>query len=59
MAWVAPANLTRQAGTVLIRDDAQTHFEGIIFDEIAPREWMAGSDFYRRANKGQSIWPGL
>lgn len=57
VAWVAPANLTQRGGSVLTIDDQNGHFDGIVFGEIAPAKWMAGSDFYRRTDKGQGDWP--
>ena len=56
VAWVAPANLTQHGGSVLTIDDQQSHFDGIVFGEIAPAKWMAGSDFYRRTERQQDAW---
>jgi len=36
VAWVAPANETQHGGSVLTIDDGNSHFDGIIFGEIAP-----------------------
>ena len=57
VAWVAPANLTQRGGSVLTMDDRQSHFDGIVFGELAPARWMAGSDFHRRTEKKQDGWP--
>lgn len=57
VAWVSPANLTQQGGSVLTIDDGQSHFDGIIFGEIEPKKWMAGSDFFRRSFQNQHDWP--
>ena len=57
VAWVSPANLTQRGGSVLTLDDQQSHFDGIIFGELSPGKWMAGSDFYRRTQKGQKDSP--
>jgi sucrose-6-phosphate hydrolase SacC (GH32 family) len=54
VAWVSPANLTQQGGSVLTIDDQQSHFDGIVFGEISARKWMAGSDFYRRSTQDQA-----
>ena len=51
VVWVAPANLTQQGGSALTIDDGQSHFDGIVFGEITPRKWMAGSDGFRRTMK--------
>jgi beta-fructofuranosidase len=57
VAWVAPANLTQRGGSVLTLDDQQSHFDAIVFGELAPARWMAGSDFYRRTKKEQGDCP--
>lgn len=57
VAWVSPANLTQRGGSVLTLDDRNSHFDGIVFGEIAHARWMAGSDFYRRTAKEQEAWP--
>ena len=57
VVWAAPANLTQQAGSALTIDDGQSHFDGIVFGEIAPRKWMAGSDGFSRTWKNQKDWP--
>ncbi len=57
VAWVLPANLTQRGGSVLTIDDARSHFDGIVFGELAERRWMAGSDFFRRTHREQGPWP--
>jgi beta-fructofuranosidase len=57
VVWVAPSNLTQRAGTALTIDDGQSHFDGIIFGELAPGKWMPGSDGWRRTLKDQANWP--
>lgn len=57
VTWVTPANLTQRGGGALTIDDGDTHFDGIIFGEIAPAKWMAGSDFHRRTERKQEAWP--
>ncbi len=57
VVWVAPANLTQRGGSVLTIDDRQSHFDGIVFGELAPARWMAGSDFHRRTGRKQDAWP--
>ncbi|MHB8520592.1 MAG: GH32 C-terminal domain-containing protein [Limisphaerales bacterium] len=56
VAWVSPANLTQRGGSVLTIDDARSHFDGIVFGELSPGRWMAGSDFYRRTDREQGQW---
>lgn len=57
VVWAAPANLTQHGGSALTIDDAQSHFDGIVFGELAPRKWMAGSDGFSRTMKEQGSWP--
>lgn len=57
VAWVSPANLDQRGGSVLTIDDLQSHFDGVVFGELAPRKWMPGSDLWRRTQKEQSDWP--
>jgi beta-fructofuranosidase len=54
VAWVSPANLTQRGGSVLTIDDQRSHFDGIIFGELSPRKWMAGSDFFARSKRDQA-----
>ena len=56
VAWVSPANLIQHGGSVLTIDDARSHFDGIVFGELSPGRWMAGSDFYRRTHREQGPW---
>ncbi len=57
VAWAAPANLTQRGGSVLTIDNQATAFDGIVFGEINPGRWMAGSDFHRRTLRDQSSSP--
>ena len=57
VVWAAPANLTQQAGSALTIDDGQSHFDAIVFAELTPRKWMAGSDGFSRTFKDQKAWP--
>lgn len=50
VAWVSPANLTQQGGSVLTIEDTQKHFDGIVFGERTPARWMAGSDCFKRVS---------
>lgn len=53
VAWVVPANLEQRGGSVLTLDDRHSHFDGIVFGELEPARWMAGSDFYHRTSRDQ------
>jgi len=57
VAWVYPANLTQRGGSALTLIDSREHFDAIVFGEIAPGKWMAGSDFFRRTERNQSAYP--
>jgi len=57
VVWAAPTNLAQRAGSALTIDDEQSHFDGIVFGELAPRKWMAGSDTFRRTQREQADWP--
>lgn len=57
VAWVAPANLGQRGGSALTIDDGESHFDGIVFGELAPKKWMPGSDGFRRTSKAQEKWP--
>lgn len=57
VAWVAPSNLTQRGGSVLTLDDARSHFDGMVFGELAAATWMAGSDTFQRTERNQARWP--
>ncbi len=54
VVWVAPANLAQRGGSVLTLDDGRDRFDGVVFAELAPAKWMAGSDAYQRTQKEQA-----
>jgi beta-fructofuranosidase len=57
VAWARPANLTQRGGSVLTVDDNAGHFDGLVFGELAPARWMAGSDMWKRTHRAQDAWP--
>lgn len=57
VAWVSPSTLDQRAGSVLTLDDRKKHFDGIVFAEVAPRRWMAGSEFLLRTQQDQAASP--
>jgi len=57
VVWAAPANLTQRGGSALTIDDGRAHFDGVVFGELAPGRWMAGSDFHRRTPHRQGGVP--
>lgn len=57
VVWAAPADLDQRGGSALTIDDLESHFDGVVFGEIAPSKWMAGSDHYRRSQRDQDTYP--
>lgn len=55
VVWVSPADLTQRGGSALTIDNG--HFDGIVFGELAPGRWMAGSELYRRSHRAQDEVP--
>lgn len=56
VVWVSPANLTQRGGSALTIDNDRGAFDGIVFGELAPRKWMAGSDGFARTEKVQAAF---
>jgi sucrose-6-phosphate hydrolase SacC (GH32 family) len=57
VVWTAPADLQQRGGSALTMDNLDGRFDGIIFGELAPGKWMAGSDHFRRSQKDQEDYP--
>jgi len=57
VVWTAPADLQQRGGSALTIDNLDGRFDGIIFGELAPGKWMAGSDHFRRSQKDQEDYP--
>lgn len=56
VVWAAPADLDQRGGSALTIDNLDGTFDGIIFAEVTPRRWMAGSSFYDRTQKEQDTY---
>ncbi|MFW6162864.1 MAG: LamG-like jellyroll fold domain-containing protein [Planctomycetota bacterium] len=56
VAWVIPANLTQQGGSVLTIQSGD-RFDAIVFGERARARWIAGSNYFRRTEPDQSHYP--
>jgi len=54
VTWVAPANRTQRGGSVLTIEKSGGVFDGIVFGELAPSKWMAGSNGFARTDKAQN-----
>ena len=52
VVWVAPADLTHRGGSALTIQSGD-QFDGIVFGELQPGKWMAGSDYHKRTEKAQ------
>ncbi|MFO0925853.1 MAG: LamG-like jellyroll fold domain-containing protein [Gemmataceae bacterium] len=57
VAWVTPATLDQRGGSVLTIEDDAARFDAIVYGEVAPARWMAGSDFFRRTLRKQDALP--
>lgn len=57
VTWVALADLAQRGGSALTLDDGRSHFDAIVFGELSPAKWMAGSEFFRRTYQEQQAWP--
>ena len=52
VSWVTLTSVAERSGSVLTVQLGDA-FDGIVFAELAPGKWMAGSDNYRRTQKSQ------
>jgi sucrose-6-phosphate hydrolase SacC (GH32 family) len=57
VVWAAPASLDQRGGSALTLEDGSDHFDAIVFGELTPRKWMAGSNFFSRTQKKQDDYP--
>jgi sucrose-6-phosphate hydrolase SacC (GH32 family) len=57
VVWVSPANLTQRGGSALTIDNDRGAFDGIVFGELTPGKWMAGSDGFARTERNQAAFP--
>lgn len=57
VAWVAPANLTQQGGSVLTIENQGNVFDAIVLGERATGKWMAGSNNLTRTQQDQAADP--
>ncbi len=57
VAWLHLANRTQRAGAVLTIMDPEERFDAIVYGEVTPNRWMAGSNFFRRTHRAQQGWP--
>ncbi len=57
VVWAAPADLDQQGGSALTIDHLDGTFDGIVFGELSPKRWMAGSNIFDRTQKDQQTYP--
>ncbi|WP_165251957.1 LamG-like jellyroll fold domain-containing protein [Paludisphaera soli] len=57
VAWVRLADLARRGGAPLSIQAPGEEFDAIVYGEIAPRRWMAGSDRLARSQADQAANP--
>ena len=57
VAWVTLTDLQQRGGSVLTLEKPGGVFDAIVFGEIAPAKWMAGSNEFRRTHRDQQTWP--
>jgi sucrose-6-phosphate hydrolase SacC (GH32 family) len=57
VAWVTPANRTQRGGSVLTLEKPGGVFDAIVFGELTPTKWMAGSDMFKRTKQDQKDFP--
>ncbi len=58
VVWASPLNLVQSGGSALtVNDTTIDRFDGVVFAELAPQIWMAGSNHYSRSHKEQGDWP--
>jgi beta-fructofuranosidase len=57
VAWVAPANTFQRGGSVLTIQNPGKAFDALVFGELEPGRWMAGSEGFSRTARDQAAWP--
>lgn len=56
VVWARPANTDQRGGSALTIERRET-FDAVVFGELRPGCWMAGSDLFRRTQQDQSAYP--
>jgi len=57
VAWATPANRTQRGGSVLTIEKPGGVFDAIVFGEMVPAKWMAGSNGFARTQRDQAGAP--
>ncbi len=57
VAWLTLGDLEQKGGAAISIIDEDENFDALVFGEVEPGRWMAGSDFFRRTHQDQADWP--
>ena len=57
IVWTTLASTTQRGGSALTVENGRDNFDAIVFGELTPGKWMAGSDMFRRTQKEQGNFP--
>jgi len=58
VVWASPSTLEQKGGSALTLDMANPDaFDALVFAELTPRVWMAGSTGFTRTDQVQDAWP--
>lgn len=54
VVWVTPGDLGQRGGSALTLEKPGGAFDAIVFGEVAPGKWMAGSEGFNRTQRDQA-----
>ena len=57
VVWATVGDLRQRGGSALTIENGDDRFDAIVFGELAPGKWMAGSSFFARTEKQQDTYP--
>ena len=57
VAWISLESLTQKGGSVLTLEQSRGTFDALVFGEIKPARWMAGSNVFARTQRDQENYP--
>ena len=57
VVWTTPDNLAQRGGSALTIERPGGVFDAVVFGELAPSKWMAGSEGFRRTRQEQEAFP--
>lgn len=56
IVWASVSDLDQSAGSALTLENGSDNFDGIVYGEISPNRWMAGSDNFHRTHQEQDSY---